>query len=159
MPEPFERTILPAISDLHLIDVYEKHGGYEALRKSVGMRPDEIIDEVKKSNLRGRGGACFPTGLKWSFMPKQSAKPKYLCANGDESEPGTFKDRQIFEFNPHVFIEGSIIAAYAMGIQTIYVYVRGEYKPWITMLQKAVDDAYRRNFLGSGILGSHFGTD
>src|SRR5437867_3920812 len=159
MPGAIEKVILPDIPGLQRIDVYEELGGYRALKKAVEMKPDEIIDQVKKSNLRGRGGACFPTGLKWSFMPKQSAKPKYLCANGDESEPGTFKDRQIFEFNPHVFIEGSIIAACAMGIRTIYVYVRGEYKPWITMLQKAVDDAYRRNFLGSAILGSHFGTD
>jgi NADH-quinone oxidoreductase subunit F len=159
MAELFERWILPAIPDLHRIEIYEQHGGYTALRKALGMKPDEVIDEVKKSNLRGRGGACFPTGLKWSFMPKQSAKPKYLCANGDESEPGTFKDRQIFEINPHVFIEGAAIAAYAMGIQTVYVYVRGEYKPWITMLQKAVDDAYSRNYLGKAICGSTFGTE
>jgi NADH-quinone oxidoreductase subunit F len=139
--------------------VYEKHGGYQALRTALARRPDEIIDEVKKSNLRGRGGACFPTGLKWSFMPKITDKPKYLCANGDESEPGTFKDRQIFEFNPHLFIEGSIIAAYAMGIQSIYVYIRGEYDAWIKMLQKAVDDAYAAGYIGSNIAGSTFSTE
>ncbi len=153
-----EKIILPEIPELHLIDVYVKNGGYAALRKAIAMTPEAVTDEVKKSNLRGRGGACFPTGLKWTFMPKQSVKPKYLCANGDESEPGTFKDRQIFEFNPHLFIEGAVIAAYAMGISTIYVYVRGEYSKWINMLQKAVDDAYSRSFIGN-VLGSGFKTE
>ena len=168
------KLILPDIPNLHHIDVYERHNGYQALRKALGMKPDDVIEEVKKSNLRGRGGACFPTGLKWTFMPKsreagssshptsgtgQTSKPKYLCANGDESEPGTFKDRQIFEFNPHLFIEGSVIAAYAMGVKTVYVYVRGEYAKWITMLQKAVDDAYAKNYIGSKILGSGFSTE
>ena len=130
MAEFTEKIILPDIPNLHRIDVYEQHRGYQALRKALAMQPDAVTDEVKKSNLRGRGGACFPTGLKWTFMPKQSTKAKYICANGDESEPGTFKDRQIFEFNPHLFIEGSIIAAYAMGVQIVYVYVRGEYAKW-----------------------------
>ncbi|MBI4547180.1 MAG: NADH-quinone oxidoreductase subunit NuoF [Ignavibacteriae bacterium] len=151
-----EKLILPDIPHLRHIDVYEMRGGYQALKKALGMKPDDVIEEVKKSNLRGRGGACFPTGLKWSFMPKQTTKPKYLCANGDESEPGTFKDRAIFEFNPHLFIEGAIIAAYAMGVKTIYTYVRGEYAKWITLLQKAVDDAYAKNYLGENILGSSF---
>src|ERR1051325_9172708 len=141
MSEFTEKLILPDVPNLHHIDVYEEHGGYQALRKALGMKPDEVTEEVKKSNLRGRGGACFPTGLKWTFMPKQTTRPKYLCANGDESEPGTFKDRVIFECNPHLFIEGSIIAAYGMGITKIYVYVRGEYATEIRMLQKAVDDA------------------
>ncbi len=153
------KFILPDIPDLHRIEVYEQHHGYQALRKALGMKPNDVIEEVKKSNLRGRGGACFPTGLKWSFMPKQSTKPKYLCANGDESEPGTFKDRQIFEFNPHLFIEGSVIAAYAMGIKAIYVYVRGEYAKWVTMLQHAIDDAYAHNYIGSNIFGSGFNTE
>ena len=153
------KFILPDIPNLHQIDVYERNNGYAALRKAFGMKPEEVTDEVKKSNLRGRGGACFPTGLKWTFMPKQTTKPKYLCANGDESEPGTFKDRQIFEFNPHLFIEGSLIAAYAMGVGTIYVYVRGEYAPWIKMLQKAVDDAYAHGYVGTNILGSGFSTE
>ena len=156
MSEFNERLILPDIVGLHTIAVYEQHNGYQALRKALGMKPEEVTDEVKKSNLRGRGGACFPTGLKWTFMPKQSAKPKYLCANGDESEPGTFKDRQIFEQNPHLFIEGAAIAAYAMGIETVYVYVRGEYAKWVKMLQKAVDDAYARNYLGKNVLGTAF---
>jgi NADH-quinone oxidoreductase subunit F len=123
------------------------------------MKPEEVTEEVKKSNLRGRGGACFPTGLKWTFMPKQTDKPKYLCVNGDESEPGTFKDRQIFELNPHLMVEGTLIAAYAMGVKTSYLYVRGEYNKWIKMVQKAVDDAYAKGFLGENILGSGFSTD
>jgi NADH-quinone oxidoreductase subunit F len=153
-----EPLLLPPIPDLHTIDVYEAHGGYQMLRKALGMKPEEIIDVVKKSNLRGRGGACFPTGLKWSFMPKQTPKPKYLCVNGDESEPGTFKDRQIFESNPHLLIEGILIAAYAMGTGIVYLYVRGEYAAWIKMLQKAVDDATAKGYIGENILGSGFGT-
>ncbi len=154
-----ERLILPDIKDLHKLDVYEAHGGYSALRKALGMKPEEVTDEVKKSNLRGRGGACFPTGLKWTFMPKQTNKPKYLCVNGDESEPGTFKDRQIFEFNPHLLIEGTIIACYAMGITTAYLYIRGEYGKWIRMMQKAVDDAYAKGYIGKNILGTEFSTE
>lgn len=136
-----------------------QHGGYNALKKALSMSPDNIIDEVKKSNLRGRGGACFPCGLKWSFMPKKTSMPKYLCCNGDESEPGSFKDRQIFEYNPHQFIEGTLIACYAMGIKTAYVYIRGEYFPWQQMLQKAVDDAYAKGLIGKNILGTDFSTD
>jgi NADH-quinone oxidoreductase subunit F len=153
-----EPMILPTIPDYHKIDVYESHGGYQMLRKALGMKPEEVIEEVKRSNLRGRGGACFPAGLKWSFMPKQTTKPKYLCINGDESEPGTFKDRQIFERNPHLMIEGIIIACYAMGITTAYLYVRGEYITWIRMVQKAVDDAYAKGYIGENILGSGFAT-
>jgi NADH-quinone oxidoreductase subunit F len=159
MPEADEKLILTGIPDYHRIEIYEQHGGYQALRKALSLKPEEVIDEVKKSNLRGRGGACFPTGLKWSFMPKQTTKPKYLCANGDESEPGTFKDRQIFEFNPHIFIEGAIINAYAIGAQTIYTYIRGEYKKWIDLLHAAVDDAYRKGYIGKNILGSSFSTE
>ncbi len=154
-----EKLILPEIQDLHKIDVYEANGGYAMLRKALSMKPEEVTDEVKKSNLRGRGGACFPTGLKWTFMPKQTEKPKYLCINGDESEPGTFKDRQIFEDNPHLMIEGGLIAAYAMGIKTVYLYVRGEYNKWIKMVQKALDDAYARGYIGENILGSGFSTN
>jgi NADH-quinone oxidoreductase subunit F len=154
-----EIRILPDIPDYHRIEVYESHGGYEMLRKALSMKPEEVTDEVKKSNLRGRGGACFPTGLKWTFMPKQTDKPKYLCVNGDESEPGTFKDRQIFELNPHLLIEGTIIACYAMGVTTAYLYIRGEYKPWIDLVQKAIDDAYAKGFIGENILGSGFSTN
>jgi len=154
-----EPLLLPPIPDLHRIDVYEASGGYAMLRKALGQKPGEVTDEVKKSNLRGRGGACFPTGLKWTFMPKESTKPKYLCVNGDESEPGTFKDRHIFEVNPHLLIEGTIIACYAMGITTAYLYVRGEYKHWIDLVQKAVDDAYARGYIGANILESGYSTN
>lgn len=154
-----EPLLLPSTANLHAIDVYESHGGYAMLRKALLMKPEEVTEEVKKSNLRGRGGACFPTGLKWTFMPKQTHLPKYLCVNGDESEPGTFKDRQIFESNPHLLIEGAIIASYAMGVKTAYLYVRGEYAKWIHLMQKAVDDAYARGYIGGNILGSGFSTD
>src|SRR5512135_704519 len=146
-----EPLILPKIDNLHRIDVYEAHGGYQTLRKALGMKPEEVTETVKKSGLRGRGGACFPTGLKWSFMPKQAVKPKYFCVNGDESEPGTFKDRQIFEFNPHLLIEGTLIACYATGVGTAYLYVRGEYIKWIRMMQKAIDDAASKGYLGKNI--------
>jgi NADH-quinone oxidoreductase subunit F len=150
--------IIPDDRDLCKIDNYLAHGGYKAFKKALEMKPEEVIDEVKRSNLRGRGGACFPTGLKWSFMPKNSDKPKYLCVNGDESEPGTFKDRQIFEYNPHSLIEGILIACHAMGVTAAYVYIRGEYGKWIKMLQKAIDDAYTNGFIGEKILGTEFST-
>ena len=153
-----EQYILPKIPEYHTLAVYEQHGGYVALKKALGMKSEEVTDEVKKSNLRGRGGACFPTGLKWTFMPKQTTKPKYLCVNGDESEPGTFKDRQIFEFNPHMLIEGTVIASYAMGISAAYIYIRGEYGKWIKMLQRALDDAYAKGYVGENIQGSGFST-
>jgi NADH-quinone oxidoreductase subunit F len=143
-----EKILLPDIKDLQLIDVYVSNGGYNVAKKAFGQTPDEIIDQVKKSGLRGRGGAAFLCGLKWSFMPKTTDKPKYLCINGDESEPGSFKDRQIFEFNPHQMIEGAIITCYAIGAKTAYVYIRGEYHKWIKLLQKAIDDAYEKGFLG-----------
>ncbi|MFA5012519.1 MAG: NADH-quinone oxidoreductase subunit NuoF [Ignavibacteria bacterium] len=154
------KIILKDIPDLHKIDVYEANGGYKAIRKAIKeMAPDEVTNEVKSSNLRGRGGACFPTGLKWTFMPKQTDKDKYLCCNGDESEPGSFKDREIFEKNPHQFIEGTLLACYAMGIKAAYVYIRGEYYKWINLLQDALDDAYKKGYVGKNILGSNFSTD
>ena len=151
-----EKYILPDIPKYHSIEVYEEHGGYGALKKALAMKPEEVTDQVKKSNLRGRGGACFPTGLKWTFMPKDASRPKYLLVNGDESEPGTFKDRQIFEFNPHQLIEGILIGCYAMGITTAYVYIRGEYGKWITMMQTALDAAYSKGYAGEKILGTEF---
>ncbi|KAB2922719.1 MAG: NADH-quinone oxidoreductase subunit NuoF [Bacteroidetes bacterium] len=153
-----EKHILPDIPDLHTIDVYERHGGYAALRTALQMKPDEVIDVVKRSGLRGRGGACFPTGLKWSFMPKGNDRPKYLAVNGDESEPGTFKDRQIFEFNPHLMIEGILIGCYAMGITAAYIYIRGEYRHWIRMVDAALDQAASKGYIGDNILGSGFST-
>lgn len=142
------KIVLPEIENLRDIDVYIKNNGYERAKKALGMAKDDIIDIVKKSGLRGRGGAAFSTGLKWSFMPKTDDKPKYLAINGDESEPGSFKDRQIFEDNPHQLIEGILIACYAIGAKSAYVYIRGEYHNWIVMLQKALDDAYARGFVG-----------
>jgi len=154
------KIILKDIPDLHKLDVYESNGGYSALKKALKeMKPDDVINEVKISNLRGRGGACFYTGLKWTFMPKDTPKPKYLCCNGDESEPGSFKDREIFEKNPHQFIEGTLLACYAMGIKAAYVYIRGEYFTWINLLQKAIDDAYKKGYIGKNILGTDFSTD
>jgi NADH-quinone oxidoreductase subunit F len=143
-----EKILLRDIPDLHQIETYIQHGGYQSARKALAQTPDEIIDQVKKSGLRGRGGAAFLTGLKWSFMPKTTDKPKYLCVNGDESEPGSFKDRQIFEFNPHQLIEGILITCYAIGAKTAYIYIRGEYHRWIKMMQTALDDAYAKGFAG-----------
>ncbi len=142
------KLLLPDIPNLHEIDVYLTNGGYEQYRKAITMTPDQVINEVKISGLRGRGGAAFPTGLKWTFMPKGNEKPKYLAVNGDESEPGSFKDRQIFEYNPHQLIEGILIAGYAMGINVAYIYIRGEYHKWIKLMQKALDDAYNKGFVG-----------
>jgi NADH-quinone oxidoreductase subunit F len=156
---PGKRFILPDIPNLHTLDCYLAHGGYSALKKALEMKPEEVIEEVKKSNLRGRGGACFPTGLKWSFMSQNSEKPKYLCINGDEAEPGTFKDKQILEFNPHLLLEGTLIACYAMGITTAYIYIRGEYGKWMKMLQKAIDESYGHGFIGEKILGTSFSTN
>jgi NADH-quinone oxidoreductase subunit F len=153
-----EKIVLPDIKDFHLIDVYEQNGGYIAIKKAIGQSPDDIIDEVKRSGLRGRGGAAFSAGLKWSFMPKTLSKPKYLCINGDESEPGSFKDRQIFEFNPHQLIEGVLITAYAIQVKTAYIYVRGEYHKWIKLLEKALADAYNHGYVGEK-MKSTFGTE
>lgn len=153
-----EKIVLPDIENLHILDVYKKNGGYEAIKKSLAQTPDEIIDTVKKSGLRGRGGAAFLTGLKWSFMPKTTDKPKYLCINGDESEPGSFKDRQIFEYNPHQLIEGILITSYAIGANNCYVYIRGEYHKWIKLFQKALDDAYEAGLVGEAMKKT-FGTN
>ncbi len=153
-----EKIVLPEINNLHLIDVYIENGGYTAAKKALVQKKDDIIDQVKKSGLRGRGGAAFLTGLKWSFMPKSDDKPKYLCVNGDESEPGSFKDRQIFEFNPHQLIEGTLITCYAIGARTAYIYIRGEYHKWINLMQKALDDAYEKGFVGAK-MKEKFSTD
>uniref|UniRef100_A0A7V3E737 NADH-quinone oxidoreductase subunit F n=1 Tax=Ignavibacterium album TaxID=591197 RepID=A0A7V3E737_9BACT len=153
-----EKIVLPDIKDFHKLDVYLQHGGYTAAKKAFGQSPDDIIDQVKRSGLRGRGGAAFLTGLKWSFMPKTTDKPKYLCVNGDESEPGSFKDRQIFEYNPHQLIEGTIITCYAIGAKVAYIYIRGEYHKWIKLMQKALDDAYAAGYLGEK-MKEKFGTD
>lgn len=155
-----EKIILKDIPGLDKIETYISHNGYSALKKAVtGMKPEDVIEEVKNSGLRGRGGACFNTGLKWSFMPKGNDKPKFLCCNGDESEPGSFKDREIFEKNPHQFIEGALIAAYAMGVGKIYVYIRGEYWKWINIMEECVSDSYKKGFIGNNIFGTGFSVD
>jgi NADH-quinone oxidoreductase subunit F len=147
------------IKDSYKIDVYISNGGYEALKKAFKMKPEEIVEEVKKSNLRGRGGAGFPTGLKWSFVPKESKKPKYLAVNADEGEPGTFKDRQIMEKDPHMLIEGIIITSYAVGIHDAYIYIRGEFTESRKRLEEAIAEAYEKKFLGKNILNSGFDLD
>jgi NADH-quinone oxidoreductase subunit F len=142
------------------IDVYMQHDGYQALEKALKqMTPDLIIDEMKKSNLRGRGGAGFPTGMKWSFVPKDTSKPKYVLANCDESEPGTSKDRPLLEMDPHQLIEGMVIAGRAVGAQAGYAYVRGEYRYVIDILDVAIAEAYAKGYLGKNILGSGFNFD
>ena len=136
------------------IDRYLALDGYKAVQKALGMQPDAIVNEVKNSGLRGRGGAGFNTGLKWSFVPKQSVKPKYILCNGDESEPGTCKDRLILEHDPHSVIEGVMIAGLAVGAQAGYIYVRGEYRYLLEIMQKAIADANAKGFLGKNIFGS-----
>ena len=133
---------------------WTERGGYQALKKALGMTPEQIIEDVKASGLRGRGGAGFPTGLKWSFMPKNDGKAHYLVCNADESEPGTFKDREIMRWTPHALIEGCAVAAYAIGAEMIYIYIRGEFtEPW-TIMAKAVEEAYAAGALGANALGS-----
>src|SRR5450631_3731943 len=141
------------------IERYLQLDGYKAVQKALGMGADAIINEVKNSGLRGRGGAGFSTGMKWSFVPKQSAKPKYVLCNGDESEPGTCKDRLIFEHDPHSVIEGVMIASLAVGSHTGYIYIRGEYRYLSVIMQKAIKDAYARGFLGKNIFGSGYDLD
>jgi NADH-quinone oxidoreductase subunit F len=135
-------------------DGWVKRGGYEGLKKALGLTRDQVIDEVKASGLRGRGGAGFPTGLKWSFMPKEVTRPHYLVCNADESEPGTFKDREIIRWTPHQLIEGCAIAAHAMAAERIYIYIRGEFTAELKILLAAVEDAYRNNALGANVFDS-----
>jgi len=153
-----EKIVLPDIDNIHILDVYVQNGGFTAAKKAFSQTADDIIDQVKKSGLRGRGGAAFSAGLKWSFMPKTTDKPKYLCINGDESEPGSFKDRQIFEYNPHQLIEGILITCYAIGAKTAYIYIRGEYHKWVKLMQKALDDAYTAGYVGEA-MKEKFGTE
>ena len=142
------------------INVYLEGGGYKAAEKALKMKPDEITQVVKDSELRGRGGAGFPTGGKWGFVPKNSPKPVWLLCNADESEPGTFKDRVIIEKDPHLLIEGMIISAYAIGSNPMsYIYIRGEFYYGATVLDKALDEARQRGYLGKNILGSGFDFD
>jgi NADH-quinone oxidoreductase subunit F len=145
------------------LDSYRRHDGYQALDKALAMTPDEVIALVKESGLRGRGGAGFPTGQKWSFIPQgddgPGAKPKYLVINADESEPGTCKDMPLMMANPHVLVEGAIIAAYAIRARHAFIYLRGEVVPVLRRLQSAVAEAYEAGYLGSDVMGSGFGLD
>ncbi|EHK78685.1 NADH-quinone oxidoreductase subunit F [Sinorhizobium meliloti CCNWSX0020] len=155
----FEPVLLRNVDvlDGHLLSTYQAGGGYRALTKALGeYTPDEIVELVKESNLRGRGGAGFPTGMKWSFVPKAAGKAKYLCCNADEGEPGTFKDRIIMERDPHQLIEGLAVSAYAIGAETAYVYIRGEYVTAIRRMEQAIAEALENGYLGTGILGSNF---
>lgn len=146
--------------DSHKLDTYVAGKGYEAAKKAITtMTPPQVIEEVKKANLRGLGGAGFATGMKWSFIPANNPKPKYLVINGDEGEPGTFKDKYIFEFDPHALLEGIIITCYAIGSHKAYVYIRGEYIKQIERLQGAINEAYQNKYLGKGIMGTSFDID
>ncbi len=136
------------------LPVYEKQGGYKAAKKAVGMAPDDLINEVKNSGLRGLGGAGFPTGVKWGFIPKNPTKPVYLVCNADEGEPGTFKDRQIMEHLPHRLIEGMICAASAIRSETAYIYIRGEFRLSIERVEQAIEEAYKAGYLGKNIFSS-----
>ncbi len=141
------------------LERYLELDGYKAVQKALSMGAGGIINEMKASNLRGRGGAGFPTGMKWSFVPKESAKPKYILCNGDESEPGTCKDRLICEHDPHAVIEGLIIAGIAVGSHQGYIYLRGEYRYLLEIMEKAIAEAYARGFLGKNIFGSGYDFD
>jgi len=144
---------------LQTLPVYERRGGYGALRKAVSdLTPEAIVEEVKRSRLRGRGGAGFPTGMKWGFLPKD-VFPRYLCVNADESEPGCFKDRYLIDENPHQLVEGVLIAAYALHVEVAFIYVRGEYLDQRLLLERAVEEARAAGYLGKRILGADFDCD
>lgn len=156
-PHPRETLVLSEYfgdADARTYDGWVKRGGYKALEKALAMDPAGVIDEVKESGLRGRGGAGFPAGVKWGFMPKERKAPHYLCVNADESEPGTFKDREIMRWTPHGLIEGAAITAHAIQAETSYIYVRGEFTEPIAVMQQALDEAYARGVLGENAMGS-----
>src|SRR4029079_711733 len=137
------------------LDFYVKHDGYAGLKKALGMQPNDVIEMVKASGLRGRGGAGFPTGMKWQFVDKKS-EPRYIACNADESEPGTFKDHLLIERNPHLLIEGCAIGCYAIGARVAYIYIRGEFLHVQHVLERAIDEARAGGFLGRNVLGSGF---
>ncbi|MGI9159335.1 MAG: NADH-quinone oxidoreductase subunit NuoF [Saprospiraceae bacterium] len=145
------------VEGIQTYEVYRKHGGYRSVEKALKtMSPDAVVEEVKKSGLRGRGGAGFPTGMKWSFLAKPEGVPRYLLCNADESEPGTFKDRYLMEKIPHLLIEGMIVSSYALGANTSYIYIRGEYSWIVHILERAIAEAYHAGWLGKNILGSGY---
>jgi NADH-quinone oxidoreductase subunit F len=145
------------VEGIRYFDVYRREGGYRAVEKALNsMSPDQVTEEVKKSGLRGRGGAGFPAGMKWSFLAKPEGVPRHLVCNADESEPGTFKDRYLMEFIPHLLIEGLVVASYALGSNDTYIYIRGEYAWIVDILEEAINEAKANNFLGKNILGKGF---
>jgi NADH-quinone oxidoreductase subunit F len=162
-PHPLEVRVLTrrfGLPNSRSIDTYLAHEGYQAIHKALTqMTPEQVIEEVKSSGLRGRGGAGFPAGLKWSFVPRDSPKPKYIVVNADESEPGTCKDRLLMENDPHQLIEGALIAARAVDAHAGYIYVRGEYRYLIDILDRAIEEAYARGYLGDNILGTGYKFD
>jgi NADH-quinone oxidoreductase subunit F len=161
-PSPLETRVLSrrfGMSNSASIDTYLATDGYQAFLKASKMTPAQIIDEVKASNLRGRGGAGFPTGMKWSFVPRASPKPKYIVVNADEGEPGTCKDRVLMENDPHSLIEGCLIAGLAVDAHAGYVYIRGEYRYLIEIFEKALEEAYAKGWLGKNIQGTGFDFD
>jgi NADH-quinone oxidoreductase subunit F len=147
------------IENAHLIEVAKSHGAYQTIDKLFSMSPEDVINEVKESGLRGRGGAGFPAGVKWSFLPKDLDKPTYLAVNSDESEPATFKDRYILVKDPHLMIEGIIICCYAINCHDAYIYIRGEYTSQVKALQRAIDEAYEAGYLGETVGGHDFRLD
>lgn len=145
------------VEGIRTYEVYRKQGGYQSVEKVLGtLTPDEVTEEVKKSGLRGRGGAGFPTGMKWSFLAKPEGVPRYLVVNADESEPGTFKDRYLMEFIPHLLIEGMIVSSYALGAKASYIYIRGEYAWIVDILEQAIAEAKQNGWLGKNILGKGY---
>jgi NADH-quinone oxidoreductase subunit F len=144
------------VEGIRYYDAYRKHGGYRSVEKAFKMSPADIVEEVKKSGLRGRGGAGFPTGMKWSFLAKPEGVPRHLVCNADESEPGTFKDRYLMEFLPHLLIEGLIVSSFALGSNATYIYIRGEYAWIVDILNQAIAEAKNNGWLGKNILGTGF---
>ncbi len=148
------------VPGINTYDVYRSKGGYSSVEKALKtMKPEDVVEEVKKSGLRGRGGAGFPTGMKWSFLAKPEGVPRYLVCNADESEPGTFKDRYLMEYIPHLLVEGMITSSYALGANTSYIYIRGEYFYLVRILEKAIAEAYANGWLGKNILGTDYSLD
>jgi len=161
-PSPLETRVVSknfAIEGSETLDVYLANDGYKAFRKAREMTPEAIVEEVKTSGLRGRGGAGFPTGLKWSFVPRNSPKPRVIVVNADESEPGTCKDRLLMEYDPHQLIEGILIAGLAVDAHKGYIYIRGEYRYLIDEMDRAIDEAYAKGYLGNNVAGTGFQFD
>src|SRR5438067_1850149 len=158
-PSPLETKVVSkrfTLENSERLDIYLANDGFKAFRKAREMTPEAIIEEVKTSALRGRGGAGFPTGLKWSFVPRNSPKPRVIVINADESEPGTCKDRLLMEYDPHQMIEGILIAGLAVDAHVGYIYIRGEYRYLIEKMDRALEEAYSKGYLGKNVAGTGF---